>query len=331
MALEPGISTLTSIEEARLNDPQDIMRLAGSLLSVSEAGHVKLAHLSVKDYLLSADIKADPDVTGFGMIPAEANQELATNSLTYLSLDSLGSGPVEAREDWEGRLTRHPLLKHVAKGWTYYLRAATPTSTLNGLVSDFFAVNSRQTFMSWIQILNSNWIFQWDCYPRHATPLYYAASFGLHAVVEQLLRSGVDLNAPGSRFGGTALHGATLREHTSIMSRLLHSGADPSRADFNRITPLHTAARIGNGEAIKMLLDFGASKTAPDTLGETPCDWARQAGQAVSQKILLGQECRVPDEPPKPKQSTIYQRTTAFFPAMAIAQGLTAQSSMVSL
>jgi hypothetical protein len=198
VAVEAGIGTLNAIEESRLNDPRDILNLGGSLLGVSETGHIKLAHLSVKDYLLSADIKATPDVFRFGMAPKEANQELAVNCITYLSLDSLASGPVEAQEGWEGRLARHPLLKHAAKGWTYYLRAASSTPELNGLVSDFFAAKPRQTFMSWIQILNSNWIFKWDDYPRHATPLYYAASFGLGNVVERLIRNGVDLNAPGA-------------------------------------------------------------------------------------------------------------------------------------
>lgn len=329
VAVEAGIGTLNAIEESRLNDPKDILSIGGSLLSVSESGHVKLAHLSVKDYLLSADIKASPDLCGYGMAPEKANQELAINCITYLSLDSLANGPVEAQEDWQGRLARHLLLKHVAKGWTYFLRAASSTPELSGLVSNFFAAKSRQTFMSWIQILNSNWIFNWDDYPRHASPLYYAASFGLGDVVECLIRDGVDLDAPGSRFGGTALHGATLREHVSIMRTLLESGAQPSRADFNRITPLHTAVRIGNAEVIRTLLEFGASKDAADSLGETPHDWAIKAGQVSSQRLLRGEEYKVSDEPPRTKRSTVYERATAFFPAMAVAQGLSISSSMV--
>jgi hypothetical protein len=66
-------------------------------------------------------------------------------------------------------------------------------------------------------------------------------------------------------------------------------------------------------------------------LGETPCDWAMKAGQAVSQRLLRGEECKLSDEPPKTKQGTIYQRATAFFPAMAVAQGLALPSSMVRL
>lgn len=66
-----------------------------------------------------------------------------------------------------------------------------------------------------------------------------------------------NLNALASRFGGTALHGATVRGHVSIVKDLLQAGASPSQADFNLVTPLHTAVRIGNVDVIKLLLDLG--------------------------------------------------------------------------
>jgi ankyrin repeat protein len=153
---------------------------------------------------------------------------------------------------------------------------------LKDIVSRFFAAESREVFMSWIQVLNSNWIFKWNEYPRHATPLYYAASFGLVDVVEELMKGGADLDAPGSRFGGTALHGATLRQHVPIMKLLLKAGAAPSRAGFNRVTPLHTAVVYGNAEVIGLLLEFGAAKDATDTLGETLYNWDSKAGQTIS-------------------------------------------------
>jgi len=176
--------------------------------------------------------------------------------------------------------------------------------------------------MSWIQVLNSSWIFKANKYPRHATTLCYASSFGLDCVVEDLLRKGADVDSPGSRFGGTALHGATLREHTTIMKLLLEAGADPSEADFNQVAPLHTAARIGNAEVISLLLEYGAAKDAPDTLSQTPCDWALQSVKEASRLLLLGAKdeqsrvCSIQAESP------IYQRPSAFFPALAVAQGI---------
>ncbi|KAK8017904.1 hypothetical protein PG991_007094 [Apiospora marii] len=268
IAVDTDMTRLEEVEESRLNNPKDIFALGGSLLTVSESGVIKLAHLSVKDYLLSTEIKNNSEVSTFAMDLMGANEELARCSFAYLSLDSLSDGPSSTQDDWERRRAQHPLINYVAKAWTYHLRAAALTPQLHHTLSEFFTAGPR--FMSWIQVLNSNWIFQWDEYPRHATPLYYAASFGLKEIVEGLVRGGANVDDAGSRFGGTALHGATLREHVDIMRVLLRAGADPSKADNNLVTPLHTAVRIGNPEVLKLLLDHGASKEAADSLGETP-------------------------------------------------------------
>lgn len=282
IAIEADMTRLEEVKESRLNNPKDIFSLGGSLLAILEEGTVKLAHLSVRDYLLSKDIKNNPEVSMFGMDLIGANEELARCYFAYLSLDSLSSGPCRTQEDWERRRAKHPLLNHAAKGWTHHIRVAGITSELHRVLSDFFKPGPR--FMSWIQVLNTDWIFKWDEYPRHATPLYYAASFGLKEIVEGLVQRGADLDEAGSRFGGTALHGATLREHVDIMRILLEAGADPSKADHNLLSPLQTAVGAGDDEIQKLLLDYGATSEAADNLGETPCSGVEKAVQAVSRR-----------------------------------------------
>jgi hypothetical protein len=294
VAIEDGLERLD--EESLLSSPQEILSLCGSLLNVSDQGQVRLAHLSVKEYLLSAQIRQNTMVSKFAMAPADANQELAVYCLTYLSFQELTSGPSGSSDAYADRLKRHPLLKHTASGWAYYVRAAHSTPKLRDLVLNFFAPGSRKIFMSWVQVLNADYNIKWDFYPRHATSLYYAASFGLAEIVEALISTDAELNAPGSRFGGTALHAAVLRGHVPVVKLLLQAGADPSRADFNRITPLHTAVAYGNPEVISMLLQFGAPKDAADGDGETPYDWAVQAGQVESQNLLLGLKFKKGDD-----------------------------------
>ncbi|OAL01344.1 hypothetical protein IQ06DRAFT_220549 [Phaeosphaeriaceae sp. SRC1lsM3a] len=322
IAIEANMCSLSEVEDSRILDFNDILRLGNGLLTLDSTGHVKLAHLSVLDYLLSADIKCDPEVGAFWIDSKEARGEMAVSCLTYLRLQDLAIGPVESLTIWEQRLASLPLLRHAAKGWSYYHRQAGSNEDLDRIVQDFFSTNSRSTFMSWVQILNSSWIFKAYEFPRHATPLYYASSFGLDRVVGELLQSGADLNSPGSRFGGTALHGATLREHIAIMRLLLEAGANPSQADFNQVTPLHTATRIGNAEVIRLLLEYGAAKDAPDTLGQTPCDWALQSGKEASQLLLLGMKSHECVPAPPETGSPVYQRPSAYFPALAVAQGI---------
>jgi ankyrin repeat protein len=107
--------------------------------------------------------------------------------------------------------------------------------------------------MSWAQLINADCPFKWNVYPRYAIPLYYASSFGITSAVQHLLSS-TDLNAPGSRFGGTALHAATIRNHIPIMELLLAAGADPCQGDFNLVISLHSAASQGNMATIEVLI-----------------------------------------------------------------------------
>lgn len=285
-------------EESLLSNPQEILDLCGSLVSQSEQGRLSLAHLSVKEYLLSRDCPSN-----FATTPVDANLELAVGCLTYLSYKSLATGPCPSEEDYLERLSKHPFLQHAGIAWTYYVRATHLTVTLYNMVVDFF-LGSHNIFMSWVQVLVARDSSHWDFYPQHATPLYYAASFGLLEMVRKLIRAGVALNAPGSRYGGTALHAAVIRYHTRVMKLLLEAGADPNQADFNGATPLHTTAAHGKSDLMRILLEYGASTEATDEDGETPYDWAVSAGETESQNILQGlSEERLKDFKPMPEPS----------------------------
>jgi hypothetical protein len=120
--------------------------------------------------------------------------------------------------------------------------------------------------------------------------LYYSASFGLTDLVEHLMGPDVDLDAPGSRFGGSALHAAAWRGYIETAVALLEHGANPDRSDWDDVTPLHSAASCGNVNMVKLLLRHGASKDVVDRGGETPADWALKADQSMAFRILAGEE-----------------------------------------
>jgi hypothetical protein len=316
VAIEPGSDCLD--EESCLSRPQDILSLGNGLIDVSEDGHVRLAHLSVRDYLLSVDVWKNDALSRFALGKADANKKLAISCLTYLSFRDLTTGPKDNFDAYIDRIARHPLLKYASTAWTYHVRASEPDSELNTMILDFFSASSRGKFMSWVQVLNADYHFKWDLYPKHATSMYYAASFGLAETVTSLISGGHDIDAPGSRFGGTALHAAVLRHHVPVMKILLDAGASPSKADLNKVTPLHTAVTHGNMEVIKMLLEYSASKDAIDGMGETPYDWASKAGQAEVLKLLQGNEVKGEgsiSSPSSPSSdSVVWRRTVPYFP-----------------
>jgi ankyrin repeat protein len=210
-------------------------------------------------------------------------------------------------------LNTHPFLRHASTAWTYYLRKTDAATQLDDQILGFFSEKRRSAFMAWVQVLNAPSNFKWDLYPRHTTLLYYAASFGLDSIVERLLEKGADRDVPGSRFGGTALHGAVLRCQIPVIKRLLQAGAAPSRADSHGVTPLHTAAANRHAGPIELLLEYGASVTVKDRGGETPMDWAVNAGQKPSQELLTG--ASVPCEKDVEKADHVYTGYVNYFPS----------------
>ncbi|KAH6894746.1 hypothetical protein B0T10DRAFT_481038 [Thelonectria olida] len=276
-------------EEARLMSPQEIMVLGNSLVTLSSDGHVMLSHLSVRDYLVSSEISQNLKTARFALRPEACHRDLAQGCLTYLFFLDLSSGPSSTEEAYLARLGQLPLLNYAAKYWFYHARSAVKTEELRKLTIRFFSQEARQYFMSWVQVFNADAPFKWNIFPRHATSLYYASSLGLDEAVEILLQSAThdELNAPGSRFGGTALHAAIIRGHIMIAERLITAGCDPGKADFNGVTPLHSAASHGSMDEINVLMNHGAPTDVRDGMdAKTPAEWAKLSGYMAAASVI---------------------------------------------
>jgi len=288
-------------EEAQLSSPMDICDLCGSLISVTEEGGVILAHLSVKEYLLSDAIKHGK-ASAFALSLPEVNAENALKCLTYLSFAEFRNGPSRTQDGFGDRLLAHPFLCHASKWWPRYAQNADPSSEpLNSLVLEFFMPSCSLQFMSWLQVICSEVVlFRQDpkrsgidrrkrgfsLYPRNGTSLYYAASYGIEHVVRALLEQGAEVNAKGGRMKATALHAAVLRGHVKIMDILYQKSADPNIADQIKTTPLQSAALLNNVEVIKYLLERDANPDLVDNRQRTAYDYACVLGHVEAQKLL---------------------------------------------
>jgi hypothetical protein len=290
IAIDPELDFLD--EESQLSSPQDIFDLCSSLTTVTDTGTIQLAHASVKEYLLSDKIKNSP-TADFALNPKESMIGIARCCLAYLSFKELESGPAISYEEYKLRMARFPLLNHAAIAWPYQILAAGEPPELKNEIIHFLTAN-HNTFMSWIQILNALPLTgmdaetAWSSYPKLATPLYYAASFGLYQIVYSLVDAGADLNAPASRFGGTALHGAVVRHHIPVIKLLLEAGADVNKCDFNSTTPLHSAMWHDENEIVSLLLKYGARReNMPKEWVEPlePDRFARTRGVGMTKKV----------------------------------------------
>ena len=115
----------------------------------------------------------------------------------------------------------------------------------------------------------------------------------------------------GRKLGGRAVGLAGMAPDKRMEQLLLSYGATPTQEDADedwpagahnwlRISPLHEAARKGDVEKAKKLLEAGADLTARDEhLRSTPLAWAAKFGQLEMVKFLLerGAPSSLPDDP----------------------------------
>ena len=244
--LEDGMTSMDL--ESRIY-PEDLLEIIGSLVLYDPAGEaVVLAHHSVKDYLESQDCRANNPDFHFGTQGAQT--AMAYSCLTYLLLDDFADGLVNSAVEYKDRIERYPLLQYAARYWPLHA-CRTPAAPGNWLPLALALLQASRTgnFWSWLQAMIVQGPFSYRIpdssglsaavrfrrIPRNLTPLYYAASFGLVEVVENLIHQGVDVNEEGGLNGGTALHAAFYRGQVNVQEILMGAGA---------LTDIHD--RLGN-------------------------------------------------------------------------------------
>jgi len=143
---------------------------------------------------------------------------------------------------------------------------------------------------------------------RGETPLMAASRTGNPAVVELLLQKSADVKATGARHQ-TALMWAVAQRHPAVTRLLLAHGADlQARSDawtyvmavpphgvpeYNRAIPhgndtaLMFAARVGDAESARLLLDAGANPNDADAWGISAMVLAAHSGYRELVELLL--------------------------------------------
>ncbi|XP_042735841.1 inactive serine/threonine-protein kinase TEX14 isoform X2 [Lagopus leucura] len=103
--------------------------------------------------------------------------------------------------------------------------------------------------------------------------------------VKKLLNKGASVDAVNS-MGQTSLFTAALLGLGRIVDVLLDYGSDPNHRCYDGSTPVHAAAFSGNQWVLSKLLDEGGDLRAHDEGGKNPQYWAMSAGKESSAQML---------------------------------------------
>ncbi|KAF8196089.1 ectomycorrhiza-induced ankyrin-domain/NACHT-domain-containing protein [Pholiota molesta] len=249
-------------------DQRDVLEKCAGLITESE-GQVKLAHFSIKEYLLSKHL-SEGVTSGFHLISIETSHALISQTcLAYLlQFDAPNSLAVHINV-----ATSFPLTPYAAKHWVSHAQSGgidnLETSCTLTLAKKLFMSNSA-TFPNWVQLwdFDHNLAFEdidFRMEPNlnrttFAPALYYTSLLGLHQLSLHLSKQ-VDINAQGGGYG-TALQGAVFRGHKAIVKLLVEQGADVNAQGGYYGNALQAASYKGKEATVELLLKNGADVNA---------------------------------------------------------------------
>ena len=249
----------------RLPDPLDLPTICSSLVTLEEGNLdnqdastpqkrtlVRLAHSSVRDYLISDRIGTSP-AAYYALNKALSHSFITECCLTYLLQFK---GPVDVRSP-----RTFPLVQYAAQFWTHHFQKSGITAREELENMAFTLLTSDQVpYLNWCELYNPDkpWLDEWnDQYGRKGSPLYYMSLLGLSQLCKRLLAADADPNASGGLYC-TPLVAASKNGHENVVELLLESKADPNTEYYEDTTPLIVAASGGYVKIVEGLLSRGA-------------------------------------------------------------------------
>ena len=119
------------------------------------------------------------------------------------------------------------------------------------------------------------------------TPIFCAVKSNNVGVLERLKDAGIRVDVRSSYNNGISpLHYAATLGADAIVDFLIKNGVDVNSVDLLGKTPLHYAATQNNPMVVLELINFGASLNAQDEEGNTPLDIAKSANNDSVIKLL---------------------------------------------
>lgn len=228
---------------------------------------MKLAHTSIKDFLLSNNIKVEESEFGFTHSLAQA--VVAQTCLAYII--NLESFPISDLPN-----QNLPLASYAANHWIDHMILAHEDhdgSVAWTLMTDLFSLKKGAS-ATWVQLAG------------FSTALQVASFHGHQAIVHLLLEMGEDVNDSGEVVG-SALQAASSQGHETIVRFLLDKGAEVNATGGAYGSALQAASAGGHVETVRLLLERGADANLRGGLFGSALLAAKSINHDTVIKILL--------------------------------------------
>ena len=121
----------------------------------------------------------------------------------------------------------------------------------------------------------------------YAAEIHQAAQAGDLVKIRELLEKDPALVNAKDENGRTPLHWAARAGNLEVLRYLVDKGADPNALDNNGVASLHILARSGQPEAARLLIEKGADIDIKDPVKLTPLNMAAESGLEAMVKLLI--------------------------------------------
>jgi ankyrin repeat protein len=239
-------------------DPEEILEYCSGLIyAVPVSKDVRLAHSSVKEYLLSGTIRRS-NAASFGMTKREAQDSLAMGCLIYLM--AFGTSKARLSESYQD----YPFLNYAIHNWHRHVRREENSQShrLDAMILQFLDSKSNEAFSNWLETFEPDLLLDEAYAPTKRTfsPLYMMAYFKCYQVIPLLVADTGSYHRHG-RDCGPAL-GLAIRGDIELLENLIHHGCDLQCQLENGESVAAYAARCATSEVLQTLLDAGIETAA---------------------------------------------------------------------
>ncbi|KAF7971657.1 hypothetical protein HWV62_20620 [Athelia sp. TMB] len=262
----------------------------------TDPGTVKLAHMSVKDYLVSERIK-NGAASFFGISATLAHTKItATLAHTKITATSLAYllhlGSLSSFSD-EVTFTDFPLVRYAAENWLQHVGWGRSNEAPVWQLMICMFSRGHNALANCIELQDPHRRSRWgdSCSQtvreiKGTPPLYYASLLGMEELVKEILSRGEDVQARGGPCDN-ALQAASYHGHEGVVQILLEHGAHVNTHGGKYTNALRAAFHGGHVNVARLLLEHEADVTVREERRGTLLQEAARHGDFATVQLLL--------------------------------------------